>query len=193
MYCEICSKSSSNLTQGWKKQMWKFQFCSSPFFLCFFLSFFLSFSHMHNSKTTGCIWMLYIPNNCSIIGNVPFQFRATSELQLVSYGPEQAPQSLSDTSFCVHFSKQLEKYRVYTNVLHIKQLLYDWVCSFCGVQMHGRSNWQAMVLNTYCSLSPICHLVFFKHNSKPTVQLQFYYTENNSSIIKDTSFHIEST
>ena len=57
-YCQNYFESSANISQIWENWMQKFQFCS------FFLT--------RNSKTTGCIQMLYIQNDCSTIGDVSF-------------------------------------------------------------------------------------------------------------------------
>ena len=40
------------------------------------------------------------------------------------------------------FFTQLEKYRLYTNILHIKQLLYSWRCSFSGLELYMSYEWQ---------------------------------------------------
>ena len=47
----------------------------SFFFLSFFLSFFSSSSDKHSSKTILCMRILYIPNDCSTTGHLPFLVR----------------------------------------------------------------------------------------------------------------------
>ena len=61
------------------------------------------FSFIHNLKTTGCIWIFYIINNCSTLNMFLFQFRAVCELWLVSYRPEHTSWSLSNTPFVCTF------------------------------------------------------------------------------------------
>ena len=74
----IYSISSANLYQGREKQTQKLLFCSSSFF---------SFFDQHNSKTTWCMRILYIPSKWFASGNfLCFWFRVVYEQWLASNG-----------------------------------------------------------------------------------------------------------
>ena len=64
----------------WIKTNMKIQFCSSSFFFFFFFFFFFCFffsstgTHIYScsSKTICCMQILYLPNDCSTTGHLPF-------------------------------------------------------------------------------------------------------------------------
>ena len=61
-------------------------------------------TYTRNLKSTGCIWMFYMSNDCFTIGD-KWSVRAGCEIQLVSYGSKHALQSLSNKPFvcsCMH-------------------------------------------------------------------------------------------
>ena len=53
--------------------------------------------------------------------------------------------------FCAHLHTQLENYRSYMDVLHIKWLLYYWRCLFSGLELYLRYSWWITAPNMHRS------------------------------------------
>ena len=69
-----------------------------------------------------CILTFYTSNNGLLLEMSIFWIKAACEIGLASYGSNFASRSLSDMQFVCSYT-QLEKYRLYMDVLHIKWLL----------------------------------------------------------------------
>ena len=62
--------------------------------------------------------------------------------------------------FFLFFSSSItQNYRAYTNVLHIKQLVYYQRCSFLNLEWHVSYDWRVLAPNTHHSLFLIHHFV----------------------------------
>ena len=80
---------------------------------------------------------------------------------------------------------------MYTNIIHIKWLLYYWRCSFSGLELHKQ--WVVSYGPNHASWSlsntPFCVVSSMKTKGS----LQLYYTLYDSSTTEDVSFHVESS
>ena len=88
---------------------------------------------------------------------------------------------------CMNTYTQLENYRSYVDILHIKQLLYYQRCLFSGLDLHAKHDWWVMVPNTYHRLFP-CNKPFVHtstHNWKTTGCKWMFCISNNNSTIDD--------
>ena len=76
-------------------------------------------TYTRNSKTTDCMWMFYISNDCSISQMSIFCLRAGFEIQMASYVSKQSSQSVSAKPF-------LYAYRVLSRDAHIiREFLWE--------------------------------------------------------------------
>ena len=88
-----------------------------------------------------------------------FLVRVARKLRMVSYGSEHTLWPLFYTPFCAYLHTKLRNYRLYKNVLPIKQLLYYWRYLFSWLELDTSYDWRVMDPNTHCNHFSVQHFV----------------------------------
>ena len=112
---------------------------------------------------------------------------ARYEIQLASYGSKHASQPLFDNQFLPTYTHNLKSNNC---------SLYYWRHSLCGLELHERSNWEAMASDMHWSFSDITVSLYIyslfgaqlQMITKITYLMTAYYAPNNGPTANDASF-----
>ena len=93
---------------------------------------------------------------------------------------------------CVLFMHNLKTTGPYTDVLHIKQLLYYQKHSLCGLELHEKSDWRAIASDTH--RCPNIHVyiaigVQLSMTTELTYLVTTHYTPNDGFTVNVASFY----
>ena len=110
----------------------------------FFTSWHFGHTYAHNLKTTGLIWICYILNNCSTIGDLFSMLELDVRYDWWVTAPNTHHSLFPLSHLCmlthIHVTSKLQviyRWSAYW------RLLYYWRHSLCCLQMHERSDWRA--------------------------------------------------